>query len=77
VQLHVATEGVSFDVAWAKADIVDSKRIDCNDIYAILCTYGVEAARAAIVNQVATVFGVYGINVDRRHLGLIADYMVR
>ena len=37
---------------------------------------GVEAARAAIVNQIAGVFSVYGINVNRRHLGLIADYMV-
>ena len=39
--------------------------------------FGVEAARAAIVKEVKTVFGVYGISVDPRHLGLIADYMTQ
>lgn len=37
--------------------------------------YGVEAGRACIIDQITTVFGVYGITVDERHLGLIADYM--
>ena len=38
-------------------------------------SYGVEAARAAIAREIRTVFGVYGITVDPRHLFLIADYM--
>jgi DNA-directed RNA polymerase I subunit RPA1 len=46
-----------------------------NDIGAILDTYGVEAARAAIVREIIAVFGVYGINIDTRHLLLIADHM--
>lgn len=37
--------------------------------------YGVEAARAAIAREIKTVFSVYGITVDPRHLSLIADYM--
>eukprot|EP01116_Phalansterium_solitarium_P017553 TRINITY_DN435_c0_g1_i3.p3 TRINITY_DN435_c0_g1~~TRINITY_DN435_c0_g1_i3.p3 ORF type:complete len:197 (+),score=73.66 TRINITY_DN435_c0_g1_i3:210-800(+) len=41
---------------------------------AIRQTYGVEAARAAIATEIAGVFGVYGIAVDPRHLGLVADY---
>ena len=41
----------------------------------MLEAYGVEAARANIVKQVKDVFGVYGIQVDPRHLGLVADYM--
>lgn len=76
-ELHIATEGVDFLHAWRRPELIDTRRIDCNDIYALLTTYGVEAARAAIVNQVAAVFNVYGINVDKRHLSLIADYMVR
>ena len=48
-----------------------------NDIYAILKTYGVEMARAAILREMGGVFGAYNIQVDRRHLELIADYMVR
>ena len=34
-----------------------------------------QAARASIVSEIRSVFGVYGISVDPRHLGLIADYM--
>lgn len=47
-----------------------------NDIYAILQTYGVEMAREAILREMRGVFGAYNIVVDRRHLELIADYMV-
>jgi hypothetical protein len=47
-----------------------------SDIYAILQTYGVEACRTAIINEMAAVFGVYGIKVDYRHRTVIADYMV-
>lgn len=35
-----------------------------------------EAARAAILQEVKGVFDVYKIDVDIRHLELIADYMV-
>lgn len=38
-------------------------------------TYGVEAARATIVSEIKGVFGAYGIAVDPRHLGLVADHM--
>jgi hypothetical protein len=47
-----------------------------NDIYGLLKTYGVEMARTAIFREITNVFGVYSIKVDRRHLELIADYMV-
>ena len=46
-----------------------------NDIAAMRQLYGVEACRASIIEQITAVFGVYGIAVDERHLGLIADYM--
>ena len=46
-----------------------------NDVHAVLRAYGVEAARATITAEIRSVFGVYGIAVDERHLGLIADYM--
>lgn len=36
-----------------------------------------EAARTAIVKEMTAVFGVYHIDVNIRHLELIADYMVR
>lgn len=34
-----------------------------------------EAARASIVAEITNVFGAYGIAVDPRHLGLVADHM--
>ena len=57
--------------------MIDENSIYSNDIYAILISYGVEAARATIMREVAGVFDVYKIDVDSRHLELIADYMVR
>jgi DNA-directed RNA polymerase I subunit RPA1 len=46
-----------------------------NDIWAVRCAYGVEAARSNIVEQIRPVVGAYGIEVDPHHLSLIADYM--
>lgn len=57
--------------------MIEEDDIYSNDIYAFLCTYGVEAARQAILREVGSVFKVYSIDVDIRHLELIADYMVR
>jgi DNA-directed RNA polymerase I subunit RPA1 len=62
--------------AGSDESILEDDEIYSNDIYAILKTYGVEMARAAILKEMSTVFGVYNIQVDRRHLELIADYMV-
>ena len=57
-------------------DIVDISSIYTNDIFAILHTYGVEMARAAIFKEISSVFGAYNIEVNAHHLELIADYMV-
>lgn len=37
--------------------------------------YGIEACRANIVKEIKSVFGPYGIEVDYRHLSLIADFV--
>ena len=55
--------------------VVDYDRIASNDIWAMRCTYGVEAACANIAEQIRSVFSVYGISVDPRHLSLISDFM--
>ncbi|KAG2223195.1 hypothetical protein INT45_011541 [Circinella minor] len=72
---QLQTEGVNLRGMWNHGDLLDINFIDTNDIAAILQTYGVEAARNAIIKEIAGVFEVYGIKVDRRHLTLIADYM--
>jgi DNA-directed RNA polymerase I subunit RPA1 len=74
----VQTEGVNFEAAWGLSEkIADVNHIKSNDIWRVLCTYGVEAARQSIVSEITGVFGVYGINVNLRHLSLIADFMTR
>lgn len=76
LQFNLGTDGVNFQDIWFFSDEIDLSTIYTNDIAAVLSNYGVEAARAAIMQEIASVFGVYGINVDPRHLSLIADYMV-
>ena len=71
----VQTAGVNFAALAAFKHLIDLNEVRSNDIHAVLQFYGVEAARATIVNEIRSVFGVYGIAVDPRHLGLIADYM--
>jgi DNA-directed RNA polymerase I subunit RPA1 len=74
----IQTEGVNFEAAWELSEkLADVNNIKCNDIWRVLCTYGVEAARQSIVSEITGVFGVYGINVNLRHLSLIADFMTR
>lgn len=77
-QCAVVTEGVNFEALWAMREgLINVNEIKSNDIWQLLCTYGVEAARHSIVAEIKNVFGVYGINVDPRHLSLIADFMTR
>ena len=72
------TNGSNYLGIWQRAgNITDMNAIYSNDIYSTLCTYGVEMARASIVKEMQAVFRAYSINVDVRHLELIADYMVK
>lgn len=75
----ISTEGINFAgiLAALPLDAIDHTATTCNSIHAILGTYGVEAARAAIVQEISAVFAVYGISIDPRHLSLIADYMTQ
>jgi DNA-directed RNA polymerase I subunit RPA1 len=70
----IQTEGVNFHKVWSE-DFVDHASIHSNDIQAIKHFYGIEAGRNSIIEQIKSVFDVYHIQVDFRHLSLIADYM--
>jgi hypothetical protein len=63
-------------IADVEDDMLELNHMYSNDIYATLCAYGVEMARAAILKEISGVFAVYKIDVNMRHLELIADYMV-
>jgi len=79
---QLTTNGSNFRGMWEFAssgedNIIEEDEIYSNDIYAILKNYGVEMCRAAILKEMAGIFAAYNIDVNRRHLDLIADYMVR
>lgn len=72
----IQTEGCNLQELWEVGEgLLQLGTITSNDIWAIHQTYGVEAARATVVNEIKGVFGAYGIAVDPRHLGLVADFM--
>lgn len=73
----LTTEGVNFRAMWEQDDFIDVNGITSNDIAAVLKTYGVEAARSTIVNEINNVFQTYAIAVSTRHLDLLGDMMTR
>ncbi len=54
---------------------VDSTRTVSNDIFEVAEILGVEAARQVIINEVYNVMETQGLNVDIRHVMLVADAM--
>ncbi|XP_078079617.1 DNA-directed RNA polymerase I subunit RPA1 isoform X2 [Mustelus asterias] len=69
------TEGINLTEMFKYDDILDLNRLYSNDIHAFARTYGIEAALRVIEKEIKDVFSVYGIQVDPRHLSLVADYM--
>jgi DNA-directed RNA polymerase subunit A" len=56
-------------------EYVDPTKTITNDVYEISEIFGIEAGRQAIINEVARVINVQGLNVDIRHILLVADIM--
>ncbi len=56
-------------------DFVDGTKTTTNDINEISKTLGIEAARQAIIDEVFKVIEAQGLNVDVRHIMLVADTM--
>ncbi len=54
---------------------VDTTRTFSNDIYEVQAMLGIEAARQAIINEVNKVIESQGLNIDIRHIMLVADIM--
>lgn len=74
---HVVTDGVNLMAMRDYQDFIDPHSLYTNSIYHMLTLYGVEAARASIVREMASVFDGHGIAVDNRHLNLIGDVMTQ
>ncbi|GIX88748.1 hypothetical protein CDAR_165131 [Caerostris darwini] len=73
--LMLKTNGVNFLEIFKYVDVLDINKVYSNDIHAIADIYGIEAAVQVIKREIMKVFAAYGIQVDPRHLSLIADYM--
>jgi len=58
-----------------KQNYVDGKRTITNDVFEIQEILGIEAARQAIIDEVYKVIESQGLNVDIRHIMLVADIM--
>jgi len=73
----ISTQGQNLVAMREYQHIINPHKIFTNDIAAMLRLYGVEACRASIVREMSAVFDGHGIDVDNRHLNLIADVMTR
>lgn len=56
---------------------VDPVRTTTNDIWEIYRVLGIEATRAAIIEEIKAVLEEQGLDVDNRHIMLLADMMTR
>jgi len=56
-----------------KLEFVDTTRTISNNIYLVESLLGIEAARQLIINEIYSVIESQGLNVDIRHIMLIAD----
>ncbi|OPJ70790.1 DNA-directed RNA polymerase I subunit RPA1 isoform C [Patagioenas fasciata monilis] len=74
-ELVLHTEGINLAELFRYSDILDLNRLYSNDIHAMAKNYGIESALRVIIKEIKDVFAVYGIEVDPRHLSLVADYM--
>lgn len=74
-EAFMMVQGLNFDAFWRYPEIIDIGRIQSNDIMAIKKKYGIEAARANILKEIRSVFNMYGIEVNYRHLSLVADFI--
>ncbi|MHA1860551.1 MAG: DNA-directed RNA polymerase subunit A'' [Candidatus Asgardarchaeia archaeon] len=70
----IMTEGSNLK-AVLKIDGVDQTRTVTNDVHEIENVFGIEAARNAIIREAMMVLEEQGLDVDMRHVMLVADLM--
>jgi DNA-directed RNA polymerase subunit A" len=54
---------------------VDKERVMTNDFHEIAAVLGIEAARQAIMNEIEKVINQQGLDINKRHIKLVADAM--
>ncbi len=71
-EYKIVTSGTNL-LSVLKLDFVDETRTRSNDIYEMREILGIEAARQVIIDEVMKVIEQQGLNVDIRHIMLVAD----
>ncbi|CAF3734394.1 unnamed protein product [Adineta steineri] len=71
----LSTEGENINALMTYYQVFDLCRIYTNNIHRMAQIFGIEAANRTLIREINRVFGAYGIEVDYRHLSLLADYM--
>jgi DNA-directed RNA polymerase subunit A" len=71
---YIVTEGSNME-AVMKIPGVDAKRVISNDIFEVYRVLGIEAARQVLIQEARKVLEDQGLDVDLRHLMLVADMM--
>ena len=71
---YIITEGSDFARA-LKLEEVDKTRTTTNNIYETFSVLGIEAARNSIIEEVISILHEQGLEVDTRHIALLADWM--
>jgi DNA-directed RNA polymerase subunit A" len=71
---YIITEGSNME-AVMKVPGVDAKRVISNDIFEVYQVLGIEAARQVLIQEARKVLEEQGLDVDIRHLMLVADMM--
>jgi DNA-directed RNA polymerase II subunit RPB1 len=70
----VYTDGINLvDIRYIKG--IDFNKTSCNDIAHIYYFYGIEAARAALVNEYNTAYESGGSSINYHHLSILVDVM--
>ncbi|MCX8158965.1 MAG: DNA-directed RNA polymerase subunit A'' [Candidatus Pacearchaeota archaeon] len=82
-QVIVTTKGKDFVILTSGSNLkeimqikgVDKERTTSNDIHDVEQVLGIEAARATIINEIKKVLQGQGLDINERHLKLVADAM--
>lgn len=70
----IITAGSNLKEAFA-TEYINSELTTTNNIYEVSLVLGIEAARQSIINEVFKVIENQGLNIDKRHMMLVADMM--
>ena len=73
-EYFIMTAGTSLKKV-LKLEEVDATRTKSNDLYEIESLFGIEAVRQLVIEEIMRVVEDQGLNIDLRHIMLVADMM--